>query len=365
MDYSYIPQLYQQGVQQGLAQQFKLATEAQPIAQFMANLRQKRLDDLRDSQLELANRRADEAERHQRGVDLMNFSDKVAREMNPDNVEGYRAAAKYLGPEFSSIIPADKSIFHDIPAADYGADQGTFKGKDGQELPLTPGSTDRISFTELVKPKGSIYEQNEAKVKANVEARRYAQQVRVQIEEMKAKHRSRVQDWKEDPNNPQNMEREARANKLDGELEKIQEELDKGLIDAKVAKYRADAAHAEASALYAGSRQAYTEKATEQLGQPTERDKYLAGERARTAEIKTRPKTLPWVQPPSPTNPAQPPAGGVNGFGGLASSHTVNPSGVTPVPGTRGKNPRLPNATQGTDGNWYEKDSLGQLHKVG
>ena len=50
MDYSYIPQLYQQGLESGLNKQFQLATTAQPVSQFLQSLRAGQADQLAQQQ---------------------------------------------------------------------------------------------------------------------------------------------------------------------------------------------------------------------------------------------------------------------------------------------------------------------------
>lgn len=153
MDYSYIPQLYQQGLQSGLDKQFKMATSAQPVEQFLQALRQRKADELaqqaemdRQRRLDIEQQRADQQAQYQNANSLLAAGQHFSAEISPENVDAYRT--KFAGTPFADLIPKDTMKTRTL---DYGPDQGTAMLGE-EEIPLTPKPS---SFEQIIKPTGT------------------------------------------------------------------------------------------------------------------------------------------------------------------------------------------------------------------
>lgn len=67
--YEEAPQLYSQMLQNGLDKQFQLATQAQPVSQFLAGLRQAQMQKMQQEQIDRQNALAEETMRHNRDTE--------------------------------------------------------------------------------------------------------------------------------------------------------------------------------------------------------------------------------------------------------------------------------------------------------
>lgn len=187
MDYSYVPQMYQQGVTHNLDKQFQLAGQAQPVAQFLASLRQakqmelqQQMEEDRQRRLDIEQQRADQQAQYQNANSLLAAGQHFSAEISPQNYDSY--AATFKGSPFEKLLP--KPTVETVPVGrnDYGPDQGSVS-LDGETIPLTPESGPK-TFTEIIKkPTGTnvkIRQDAEAGKNARAEASR---QVKLQIAE--------------------------------------------------------------------------------------------------------------------------------------------------------------------------------------
>lgn len=259
-DYSLAPQMYQQGLQSGLQRQFQLATSATPVTQFLQSLRQAKQDELaqqqeldRQRRLDLEEARAAQMEKYQQGQQTLSAIGHFNREGTPENVDAMREAFGSMG--IKGAIPADTRVPGRTVEA--GAVRGAVEpivGPDGQQVLPGVSESPAMSFSEFIKkPAGSIYTANEEKMRANIEARRYAQNVKAQIADQIATWRSRKQDWNEDADNPRNKQAVEHAEKYAREAEILQQQIDSGMVDAKMGKVMADTYLANAKAALAAA----------------------------------------------------------------------------------------------------------------
>lgn len=269
MDYSYVPQMYQQGVTHNLDKQFQLAGQAQPVTQFLASLRQakqmelqQQMEEDRQRRLDIEQQRADQQAQYQNANNQMGFMSHISQELTPGNAQSYRDLSKSvygkdLVPQ-PTVIPGG-----DVAAQDYGPDQGSAELGAGS-IPLTPGSTPAMSFSDIIKqPTGSRMQLQQDTLAAKERMATEKRNVQQQIEAAKIKVRQDAQAWRSDGANPQNIQRANLADKYALETQRIQEALDAGAEPAKVALMHAQAANAYASAQdhlsNASTRGTYTE----------------------------------------------------------------------------------------------------------
>lgn len=145
-------ELYAQGLNQGLQRQFALATQAQPIAQFMANLRQAKLDQAaQDNQDQMADYRQhmmDQQDQQGRLENAQAFA-KQASLFNPDDpasVNAYNVSAQMAGgkPAVLSkkvIINGRDGTAYTAPTVDTSEMAPKFTGSDSQGATVADSDT--------------------------------------------------------------------------------------------------------------------------------------------------------------------------------------------------------------------------------
>lgn len=289
MDYSYVPQMYQQGVQHNLDKQFQLAGQAQPVAQFLASLRQakqmelqQQMEEDRQRRLDIEQQRADQQAKYQNANSLLAAGQHFSAEISPENYDSY--AETFKGSPFEKLLPKPTVIpGGDVAAQNYGPDQGSAP-LGNSSIPLTPGSTPAMSFTDIIKkPTGTnvkIRQEAEAGKNARAEASR---RVKLQI----AEGAQEIQLLKEEHRMETAPERkrllEERIANLAAKNERATRLLELGEPEAAVSALTARATRDIASAGELGSRIPLNAARTEQVERVTETKDMTDSEKADAA----------------------------------------------------------------------------------
>jgi hypothetical protein len=113
MDYSYIPQLYQQGLENGLGRQFTLASQAQPVTQFLKSLQEKTILDRQQQQADTQQAREEAWAKSQEHLRQLGMLKELDNSMDGTK-EGYEssvARAKYFGIPDDAIAKPKENVF--------------------------------------------------------------------------------------------------------------------------------------------------------------------------------------------------------------------------------------------------------------
>ena len=294
MDYSYVPQMYQQGVTHNLDKQFQLAGQAQPVTQFLASLRQAKQMELQQQMEEDRQRRLDIQEAQQEALNKRYMAQAdigIAGEADKllDGTEAGYNAAKGLAdragagdlvkrpttrydvapPNYKSVTTpgltdADRAFGKRSILAnpEVGEDQALVPDTE-QSLPNLQKRTDSLSVdlpptvddvrTTRTFPKGSVFQQKEAAEAGKNQRAADAHAIKLSLGETANKIRQQRADFAENEDSPQNRGRIAAATHLEKESARIQRELDTGMIEKKEALMQAQAAHAYAASTLANA----------------------------------------------------------------------------------------------------------------
>jgi len=294
MDYSYVPQMYQQGVTHNLDKQFQLAGQAQPVTQFLASLRQAKQMELQQQVEEDRQRRLDIQQAQQEALNKRYMAQAdigIAGEADKllDGTEaGYNAArglADRAGagdlvkrpttrydvapPSFKSVTTpgltdADRAFGKRSILANPDVTEDQVLAPDTeQSLPNLQKRTDSLSVdmpatigdvnTTRTFPKGTVFQQKEAELAGKNQRAADAHAIKLSLGETANKIRQQRADFAEDVDSPQNRARVAAATHLEKESARIQRELDTGMIEKKEALMQAQAAHASAASTLANA----------------------------------------------------------------------------------------------------------------
>lgn len=269
--YDQAPQLYAQGLNQGLQNQFQLATQAQPVTQFLAGLRQAQALRMQQEQIDRQNAIQEESARHNRDTEDISqqnidryYADQNRKETQSLNVDALKYAKQMAESGTGSDNPQIRN-FNDMLAAkgikikvpevqplkiiggtndtlapgEEAAPAATFSGLIGKDAGLTPGlpaqnpfSSATVSGPDTImpgEPGQTIWNSKQGQAQAKD----------LVVQDLKNKKQIADQKYEESKiavqqGNQKSLDAFRQAGIERG---KIRSELDRALNEAKVAHY--------------------------------------------------------------------------------------------------------------------------------